>query len=420
MFPFPFFGAGDAAYFEWATMTVYFKNTPTGEMRDRIIELAPPPFDLSEEDFKGRFLEAMSDQFIHASVAEAYDGELDEDTMLTDDEAFDRFNEHIEQWLRQIHKICPIVFALRPEDGEAGGTEFSEWHFWSKDQLPALLESLSTGDEELQEALSEIFDLCEVNPEDIPSSTVQRVMPVLHFAHLTASGKILESIRFARSTVTPDLILAAIRRFPANEAEGREQILRLLLPLFVQKRDSSPRADAELILRGVMAAIPEFRRSFLKRIPRLVNGHSQPCDIVNDIGVFALQEQQKGNIEQAIYLYKTALEIETPSPCTLLEVYCNALWPLQNDNTGRPVDAKLNDFFLKRCLPYAPSNPAIYFNAACLYAEMHDVEGALDCIEKAKEHEYAEFDDMITAMQATPMFDAIVKAGRFQKITAEL
>lgn len=51
---------------------------------------------------------------------------------------------------------------------------------------------------------------------------------------------------------------------------------------------------------------------------------------------------------------------------------------------------------------------------------MHDVDGALDCIEKAKEHDYAEFDDMITAMQATPMFDAIVKAGRFQKITAEL
>lgn len=416
MYPFPFFGAGDAAYFEWATMTVYFKNTPTGEMRDRIIELAPPPFDLSEYDFKGRLLEAMSDQFIHASAAEAYDGELDEDTMLTDDEAFDRFNEHIERWLRQIHEICPIAFALRPEDDEAGGTDFSKWHFWSKDQLPALLESLSTGDEELQDALSEIFDICEVNHKAIPSSTIQRVMPVLHFAHLTASGKILEAIRFARSAVPSPLILAALRRYPADEEEGREQILRLLLPLFIQKRDSGRKADAELILRGVMAAIPEFRRSFLKRIPRLVNGHSQACDVVNDIGVLALQEQQKGHIEQAIYLHRIALEIRTPLPCRLLEVYCNALWPLQNDNTGRPVDAKLNDFFLKRCLPYAPYNPAIYFNAACLYAEMHDVDGALDCIEKAKEHEYAEFDDMIAAMQAAPMFAGITADARFQRI----
>lgn len=416
MYPFPFFGAGDAAYFEWATMTIYFKNAPTREMRDRIIELAPPPFDLNEEDFKGRFLEAMSDQFIHASVAEAYDGELDEDLMLTDDEAFDRFNEHIEQWLRQVHEICPIAFALRPEDGEAGGTDFSKWHFWSKEQLPALLESLSTEGEELQDALIEILALCEVSPEEIPPSTVQRFLPVLHFAHLTASGKMLEAIRFARSAVSSDLILAAIRRYPADEEVGREQILRLVLPLFILKRDSGPKPDAELILRGVMAAIPEFHRSFLKRVSRLVSGHSQACDIVNDIGVLALREQQKGNIEQAIYLYRIALEIETPAPCTLLEVYCNALWPLQNDNTGRPVDATLNDFFLKRCLPYAPSNPAIYFNAACLYAEMGDVEGALDCIEKAKEYDYAEFDEMIAAMQSTPMFAGITEDARFQRI----
>ncbi|MGX1928006.1 SMI1/KNR4 family protein [Flagellimonas sp. 2504JD4-2] len=69
-----------------------------------------------------------------------------------------------------------------------------------------------------------------------------------------------------------------------------------------------------------------------------------------------------------------------------LTAFCNVLYFLLKDNTGLPIDATLNKYFLDKCIPYAEENPAIYFNAACVYAEMKEYTMVRKCIKAAKEH----------------------------------
>ena len=76
---------------------------------------------------------------------------------------------------------------------------------------------------------------------------------------------------------------------------------------------------------------------------------------------------------------------------------------MQNDNTGLPVNDELNHFFLKKALPYAEENPAIYFNAACLYNEMGDFKNVVRCIELAK-LQYNDFDIMMEAIKNESVF----------------
>jgi tetratricopeptide (TPR) repeat protein len=59
--------------------------------------------------------------------------------------------------------------------------------------------------------------------------------------------------------------------------------------------------------------------------------------------------------------------------------YANALFVAQAAASGLPVDRALDERLLAACLPHAPSNPAVYVNAACLYLEL----GALDDAHRA-------------------------------------
>ena len=56
---------------------------------------------------------------------------------------------------------------------------------------------------------------------------------------------------------------------------------------------------------------------------------------------------------------------------------CNATWAVQADNNKLPVDQQRARHYLTRCLPYAPSNPAIYLNATCIAVELDDLAQAL-------------------------------------------
>ncbi|MEL5957553.1 hypothetical protein AADR41_22815 [Streptomyces sp. CLV115] len=146
-YSFPFFGVGDAAYFEWAEVQVLFAREPSADERAAIEARVPPPLEPSWKG--GRRLQVGSDQFVHIHIAEHYpadqgDDDFDEGSswFFAASSRVRRFNEDIDAWLAVAHQHCPVLVAHRAQDAEAGGTQLPAWHTWSVQQLPGLLPAL--------------------------------------------------------------------------------------------------------------------------------------------------------------------------------------------------------------------------------------------------------------------------------------
>jgi hypothetical protein len=145
---FPFFGAGDAGYFEWFEMWVWFAKPVPKASRAALAKLAPKigqvewPHEYllwaSAGDIQGQLVEAygtakakkrMSDyrkKLDEDEDADPWGGDSDELLAMGDESK--RFNQDLEAWLVEVHALHPILFAARREDHEAGGTKLSAWH----------------------------------------------------------------------------------------------------------------------------------------------------------------------------------------------------------------------------------------------------------------------------------------------------
>ena len=163
-----------------------FTREPNETEKKTITELCPSPIKPEIDDFSGKMLLAGSDQFLHVHIEAEYgdptkigDKNSEEDDDAYDEEEFSEsgfsfadaelvslFNADIETWLHKIHAICPIVFACRAEDSEAGGTELSEWHKESVARTQEVLEYLQQNnksfenDEEIDLLKSSLSTIC--------------------------------------------------------------------------------------------------------------------------------------------------------------------------------------------------------------------------------------------------------------------
>lgn len=140
--PFPFFGAGEAAYGEWALLELWFARKPTPRERAEITEAAPAP--LRQLTWRGRLLEARSVRYVHRDIARTYGAHrrLTTRTVATAPQT-SRFNSAIAAWLVVADATCPIQLAHRPSDRDAGGTKLSRWHDDSVAMLPRLWRELA-------------------------------------------------------------------------------------------------------------------------------------------------------------------------------------------------------------------------------------------------------------------------------------
>jgi hypothetical protein len=169
-FPFPFLGQGDAHYYEWFEMWIWFAEPVPRNRRKELLAGAPPPCTLDAQWPDPSLLWASTgDQWIQQHLIESYGSKRarakyvraltrqaagdDDDDVLDDliaagDEE-QAFNAHIERWLREMHAKRPILFAARREDGEAGGTALGAWHAASlqlfRDQAAPALAPLARG-----------------------------------------------------------------------------------------------------------------------------------------------------------------------------------------------------------------------------------------------------------------------------------
>ena len=153
---FPFFGAGDAGYFEWFEMWVWFAAPVPKAKRTAIKKLYPKvggiewPHDYllwaSAGDVQGQLVAAYGSAKAKQRFAD-YRKKLDEDEdadpwggdsdeMIAMGGESKQFNQDLEAWLAAIHATHPILFAARRQDHEAGGTKLSKWHTRSLEQYP--------------------------------------------------------------------------------------------------------------------------------------------------------------------------------------------------------------------------------------------------------------------------------------------
>ncbi|HEX4517349.1 MAG TPA: hypothetical protein VGH87_31015 [Polyangiaceae bacterium] len=147
---FPFLGQGDAGYYEWFEMFVWFASPVPKAKRKALLAGAPRLCVLDAQWPDPSLLWASTgDQWIQQHLVEEYgtpaakkkmakamkkktnDEEMDDDdlddTIAMGDEQ-SKFNADIEKWVIALNAKQPILFVARREDGEAGGTKLGKWH----------------------------------------------------------------------------------------------------------------------------------------------------------------------------------------------------------------------------------------------------------------------------------------------------
>ena len=156
---FPFLGQGNAGYFEWFEMWIWFEKPVARKDRKALLRGAPRLCVMDAEWPNASLLWASTgDQWIQRHLVEEYgtaaakrrmykamrkqsaDQDLDDDDLddtLALGSEQEKFNADIEKWLVALNAKRPILFAARGEDGEAGGTDLGAWH---KKSIPMFLE----------------------------------------------------------------------------------------------------------------------------------------------------------------------------------------------------------------------------------------------------------------------------------------
>lgn len=132
--PFPFFGAGEASYFEWADLHIYFARAVKPSEKAKLKASVPPP--IGDVKWDGSHLYLSSDQGVGRQIQAAYRKPPKKATTLTttsrlkipDGPKLSAFNADIERYLIEAHDIVPILAVYRRQDSEAGGTKLSPWH----------------------------------------------------------------------------------------------------------------------------------------------------------------------------------------------------------------------------------------------------------------------------------------------------
>lgn len=195
-----------------------------------------------------------------------------------------------------------------------------------------------------------------------------------------------------------------------------------LLHELTQKSDEHYRENFIKAMRGgdwsvLVPAITHDRYlSLLEEFSDELLSSKWMISLVEQLALKAYLLLKVKNYNQSIMLFKLVLqmELEPRQKVNDLSLYCNALYVLQKDNTGLPVNYELNNLFLEKCLPFGPKNPAIYFNAACLYAEMNNVDAVFECIDLARKYNYDGYAAMIEEMKSATMFANVIADPRFK------
>ncbi len=440
-YAFPFVGAGEATYFEWAGVHVRFARTPSRAQKAAIRKGVPAPL-RDSIDWEGEQLMVASGQFAHVVIAATYaadPGDAGDDDDDDDDFAelggrfffaatsqVRKFNQAIEQWLNLAHAQCPILVAYRGEDGESGGTALSAWHRWSMKQLPQLLaqlEPILALDDETKASfmLRGILraGLEGKSPLPLPEHFMDWLEPGRReLAALRAQdAEAFLRLIHARPVLRPATLKALAEAARTLDDSAKQLLLRAAEPILAQQKvpaqlgaclaaaalRAKPQPDGASLAAVATDVLPDV----LIQVARRAHADSE---LANELGLLGHNLAREGRFAPAIALFDALLGC----PGLDLSAYCNALWVRMEDNSKLPLDRAQAERFLAHALPHGPRNPAIFYNAACLYMELGQPDHVLSNLRLAIAHRY----DKPEQMRDEPMFRPLANDPRFIAIFA--
>lgn len=130
------------------------------------------------------------------------------------------------------------------------------------------------------------------------------------------------------------------------------------------------------------------------------------------VGAWGLSE--RGRFTEALTIYDTILASRVVQP--ELWIYHCALFLVAADNNNLPVQPERARNYLATCLPHGPEDPKIFYNAACLWIELDELDHTLECLRLARRHGY----DKPVRMRDDRVFRPIADDPRFREIFADL
>ncbi len=464
-FSFPFIGAGEASYFEWAEVHVEFARAPSEAERIAISDSVPPPL-RDSIDFVASHLMVASDQFAHVVMAEAYSDAADEsdigadesdtgggndndndndneDDNEDDDDGGDEddndddlgrffaaspaqvhaFNSDTDAWLAHSHEICPILVAFRAEDGESGGTEPSPWHLWSLTRVVALLDnfaSVLTASEDENDGgrahmVRGMLALASANAVELPREFAEWLDPGRDELAAISAGDSATLRTLLAAGISPQ-ILDKLGDEVDDDDDDQYRTLLAVADLLIAAESLTD--ELKIILASIAARTrhdPQAPAALASRAEAVLAAAPAWAELDTDmaelIGGLGYDLTTGGSFAAAIDLFDLLVDIEGLAKTT----YCNALWVIQRDNNKLPLDPARARHFLARCLAHGPDNPAIFYNAACVHMELGERALVLSSLEAAVTHGYTNID----GMKNEPLFAPIADSPEFVAVFAD-
>ena len=435
-FPFPFFGAGEATYFEWAEVHVRFARLPTELEQETIAVRVPPPL-RDSIDWEGAQMMVARDQMAHVHIADTYadggtDEEGDEEDSEDDDEDDERrfffakssqvhaFNQDTQDWLLFAHAVCPVLCSFRREDAESGGTELSPWHGWSVQQLPRMLpeiEPLVVGaapDSHVGFMARGVLQMGREAGVELPEALLDWLEPGRREVAALRQGDAGELLRLLERADVPAQNLEALARAADGAAAGQAPALLAAAGPLLRRGDLPGPLLEELTvaaacIRSAETPPPAAAPGVLDVARLRVATDAQLTD---RLGYRAYRLAREDRFLEALAIFDVVVDGQGAD----LSSYCNALWAVMADNNHLPVQPERARHYLATCLPHGPSNPAIFYNAACGCCELGEPEQGFENLGRAREHGYAKPE----LMRDEPLFGALASDPRFREIFADL
>lgn len=195
----------------------------------------------------------------------------------------------------------------------------------------------------------------------------------------TVSGAVLDNCR---------LLTVALVHGPALRAAGASALVRDLRTRAVRAATATPSFANELAARALALAQDEEFPIALELFDVIVLLPALDTDAIDvSSGSVEVDEDERAN--EHVNAQSSWL--------------CNATWAAQVDNNHLPLDTDRARLYIERALPFAPGNPAIFFNLACLAVEIEDHAGALRYISAAKQHGFARMADIAATAMLAPL-----------------
>ncbi len=341
-------------------------------------------------------------------------------------------NKALTKWLEEMHAVCPIQFVFRDEtnyysppwDAYTTGDfnhlpkEVRQWSSKSEKNLPQIIKALledenlynQTSEEKkvfsyVIKALEYAFDFGLENYDEL-ADFVKHSSILLRLIKNNEEKELLTSIEENIAKNITDVVLfedlSSILKhhFKNTENEvGLHYKKRIKLLLQLAKKLINNKNTAEICFRNTQSlalltkvAALEHDAALLHHIHQFVTTfYFKGSTYINALGEQATSILFSKKYKEAIEMYKIVLDIipkyDFDYDKVDLSIYCNALYALQNDNSGLPVNKVLNYNFLEKCLPLAVKNPPIYYNALCLHVEMNEFDKAYDYFLLIQKHD---------------------------------